>query len=198
MQLEASQEIRAPAPGVFALISAPERLPQWNRSVSQARRLGDGPVALGSRATMVGLVLGRPLASETEVVGFDPPRWFETRALSGPPLLTTFRLEVVPYGTRLRVAVSGEVPGGKVGGFVAERILRTQLGESLRQLAALCEHEARRAATAEPQQEGGDPACWLHLQPDVAEGPSGTEAAAETGADKADKADKADEKVERD
>lgn len=181
MQLEASFEIRAPAAAVFDVVSTPERLPQWNRSVAEARRLGAGPVELGARATMVGQLLGRPMTSETEVVGFEPPRWFETRAVRGPRLLTTFRLEPVPFGTRLSITVSGDVPGGRVGGFVAERLLRAQLADSLRQLAAVCEGEARQAAAREAL-AGGDPACWRHLHPTLdalADGdvmPSGTPA----------------------
>lgn len=164
MQIEASVEIRAPAHAVFDVVSTPERLPQWNRSVSEARRLGDGPVQMGSRATMMGKVLGRPMRSETEVVGFEPPRSFETRAIQGPPLRTAFRLEAVPFGTRLAITVSGDLPGGRAGAFVAERILRSQLTDALRQLAAVCEAEARHAAARDPS-GGGDPACWLHLQP---------------------------------
>jgi hypothetical protein len=57
--------------------------------------------------------------------------------------------------------VRGEPPGGALGGFVAERVLRGQLQTSLDRLRALCEQEARAAAAAEPP--GGDPACWLHL-----------------------------------
>jgi hypothetical protein len=90
---------------------------------------------------------------------------FATRSVRGPRLETTFQLESVAYGTRVLVDVSGEVPGGPIGARLAERFLRSELMASLARLRRVCEHEARAAAAAEPL-EGGDPACWLHLQAD--------------------------------
>jgi hypothetical protein len=150
MQLQGAIEIRATPPVVFEVLSTPERLPEWNPSVARAQRVGGGPVALGSRAIFAGRLFGQQLESETEVVGFDPPRWFATRAVRGPRLHTSFRLEPVALGTRASAEVEGEVPGGKVGGFLAERLLRTDFFRSLDQLRALCEAEARRAAAEGP------------------------------------------------
>ena len=164
MRLGAATEIRAPAALVFELLSTPERLPQWNASVAQARRVGDQPIGPGSRAVMMGRLFGQLLESETEVVGFEPPRHFATRAVRGPRIHTRFLLDSAPFGTRLSVDVEGEVPGGQIGGLIAERLLRRDLLLSLERLRQLCEAEARRAASAEPPQ-GGDPACWAHLRP---------------------------------
>ena len=166
MQLRASVEIPAPALLVFGVLSNPERLPEWNTSVSSARRAEpDAPVGLGSRAIFCGRLLGQTLESETEVVAFAPPRVFATRGVRGPRLSTSFTLESIAYGTRVLVDVSGEVPGGPIGGMLAERFLRSELTRSLQRLHDLCGTEARAAAAAEGR-EGGDPACWLHLQPD--------------------------------
>jgi uncharacterized protein YndB with AHSA1/START domain len=166
LQLRASAEVPAPAALVFGLISSPERLPEWNTSVTTARRLDapDVPVALGSRAVFSGRLLGQPLESETQVVAFDPPRLFATRGIRGPRLETTFRLESISAGTLVLVEVSGEVPGGAIGSLLAERFLRSELSASLERLRTLCAGEARAATAAESP--GGDPACWLHLQPD--------------------------------
>jgi uncharacterized protein YndB with AHSA1/START domain len=166
LSLRASVEIPAPAALVFGVVSSPERLPEWNTSVVDARRLdASAPVGLGSRAVVRGRLLRQTLESETEVVAFDPPRVFATRGIRGPRLETTFRLEPFAFGTSLVVEVSGEVPGGALGGTLAERFLRTELTASLQRLRTVCEQQARTAAQTEPVQ-GGDPACWLHLQPD--------------------------------
>jgi uncharacterized protein YndB with AHSA1/START domain len=163
----ASIEIRAPADRVFALICTPERLPEWNVSVERARRVDPAAtVCLGARAIMTGRLLGQPLESETEVVTFEPPRLFATRAIRGPRLNTRFVVESAAFGSRVDVEVSGEVPGGALGARLAEGFLRKELSRSLDRLRALAEREAATAAaadaTAEPL-EGGDPACWLHL-----------------------------------
>ena len=167
MQLRASAEIPAPALLVFRILSDPERLPDWNTSVVQARRVEpEVPVGLGSRAVFRGRLMGQTLESETEVVAHEPPRVFATRGVRGPRLETVFRLESVAYGTRLVVEIRGEVPGGALGRKLAERFLRSELAASLQRLRTLCEQQARTAAEAEPVQ-GGDPACWLHLEPDT-------------------------------
>jgi hypothetical protein len=156
--------MRAPAALVFSLISTPERLPEWNTSVASARRVEPGaPVAQGSRAIMSGRLFGQTLESETEVVEFEPPSGFATHAVRGPPLHTQFRLESTADGTRLSIEVSGDVPGGRLGAMLAEGFLRSELRTSLHRLQELAEREARSAAASEPV-EGGDPACWLHLE----------------------------------
>jgi hypothetical protein len=163
VQLHGSIEVRAPAALVFGVISAPERLPQWNPSVLEARRVGGDTVGMGARAAMRGTVLGQTLESESQVVSFEPPGLFATQGIRGPRLRTTFVLESVASGTRVQASVEGDVPGGMLGGFVAERVLRADFERSLQQLRDLCEAEARQAAAAEPTQ-GGDPACWAHLE----------------------------------
>ena len=163
LRLQASIEIRAPAQIVFDLLCTPERLPEWNASVESVRRTEPGePVRLGARCIMSGKLLGQTLESETEVVVFDPPRAFATQARRGPHLLTQFRVETQPFGSRVDAAVSGEVPGGRLGSMLAEGFLRRELGVSLQQLKAICERAAREQAADVPAQ-GGDPACWLHL-----------------------------------
>jgi uncharacterized protein YndB with AHSA1/START domain len=140
LSLKAATEIRAPAEVVFAVLSTPERLPEWNTSVESARRSrADETVGLGSRAIFAGRLLGQVLESETEVVAFDPPRLFATRAVRGPRLHSRFDLDTVPHGTRVRLDVSGEVPGGRLGGMLAEGFLRRELTESLDRLRHVCE-----------------------------------------------------------
>jgi Polyketide cyclase / dehydrase and lipid transport len=127
---------------VFDLLCAPERLPEWNVSVERARRAEpEEPVGLGSRAIFSGRLLGQSLESETEVISFEPPRAFATRAIRGPRLLTRFRLEALADLTRVEIDVSGELPGGRLGEIVAEGFLRRELSASLDRLRALAEHD---------------------------------------------------------
>jgi uncharacterized membrane protein len=140
MSLRASVEIRAPVERIFDLVCAPERLPEWNVSVESARRATpDEAVCLGSRAFVSGRLMGQTLESETEVVGFEPPRVFATHAFRGPRVDTRFVLEPLPHGTRVEVIVSGEVPGGALGARLAEGFLRKELAASLERLRAIGE-----------------------------------------------------------
>lgn len=135
LNLRASVDIRAPQARIFDLVCTPERLPEWNVSVESARRAVPGQaVCLGSRAIFSGKVLGQSLESETEVIHFEPPRAFATRAVRGPRLTTAFLVEPAPDGTHVEVAVSGEVPGGGLGSMLAEGFLRKELSASLARL----------------------------------------------------------------
>jgi uncharacterized protein YndB with AHSA1/START domain len=140
LRLQANTLIGAPMAHVFDLVCTPERLPEWNTSIERARRATPGePVCLGSRAIFSGRLLGQVLESETEVITFEPPRLFATRAIRGPRLVTRFELEAVPDGTRVALNVSGEVPGGALGAMLAEGFLRRELTASLDRLRALAE-----------------------------------------------------------
>jgi uncharacterized protein YndB with AHSA1/START domain len=140
LSLRASINIRAPVERVFDLVCTPERLPEWNVSIERARRaVPGGPVCLGSRAIFSGRLLGQVLESETEVVTFEPPRLFSTRAIRGPRLVTCFVLESLADGTHVEVDVNGDVPGGTLGAMFAEGFLRKELATSLDRLRVLGE-----------------------------------------------------------
>lgn len=144
LSLQAATEIRAPADVVFAVLSTPERLPEWNTSVEAARRATPGEaVGLGARAIFAGRLLGQVLESETEVVAFDPPRLFATRAVRGPRLHSRFDLDTQGELTRVKLDVSGEVPGGRLGSMLAEGFLRRELLASLERLKTVCEGPTR-------------------------------------------------------
>jgi uncharacterized membrane protein len=153
LSLRAATVVRAPAAQVYALLSTPERLPEWNGAVERACRAMDQPIGLGSRALVSGRFLGQTLDSETEVVEFDPPRAFATRALRGPRLVTRFVLELSdaqPDLTRVTLDVTGEVPGGRMGAMLAEGLLRSELSASMERLRGICEREAPRSGAPNP------------------------------------------------
>ena len=141
LSLRASVDIRAPVDRIFDIVCTPERLPEWNVSIERARRVEPGePVCVGSRAIFSGRLLGQVLESETEVVTFERPRLFSTRAIRGPRLVTCFTLESLPFGrTHVDVDVNGDVPGGVLGAMLAEGFLRKELTTSLDRLRALGE-----------------------------------------------------------
>ena len=144
LSLRSATEIHAPAQRVFDLLCSPERLPEWNTSVERARRVApDEPVCLGARAIFSGRLLGQLVESETEVVTFEPPRLFATRAIRGPRLTTRFSVESLSDRTRVTIDVSGEVPGGALGAILAEGFLRKELSASLDRLKTISEHESR-------------------------------------------------------
>jgi uncharacterized protein YndB with AHSA1/START domain len=140
LRLSAAVTVHAAPEGIFELICTPERLPEWNVSVERAcRATPEQAVAVGSRAVMSGRLLGQHIESETEVIEYEPPSVFATRALRGPRLNTRFALDPVGDSTRVQVEVSGEVPGGALGERLAEGFLRRELSASLDRLRTLSE-----------------------------------------------------------
>ena len=128
---------------LFELICTPERLLEWNVSVERAQRLRpDEPVGRGSRARFSGRVLGQTIASESEVVEFEPPWLFATRTVSGPSMTTRFRLAPLDHGTEVFVDVEGRVPGGALAERLAAAFLRGELRASLDRLRTLAEARA--------------------------------------------------------
>ncbi len=143
LNLRASVDIRAPAERIFDLVCTPERLPEWNTSVHSARRCVPGEaICLGSRAVLNGRLMGQRLESETEVVSFEPPRLFATRAIRGPKVNTRIMLVSLPEGTHVSIDVRGEVPGGALGAIMAESFLRKELTASLERLRQIGEQSS--------------------------------------------------------
>ena len=120
-------------------------------SVDDARRAKpDETVCLGSRAIFRGRLMGTSLESETEVIDFEPPRLFTTRAIRGPRLTTRFELQAEPDATRVVVDVVGDVPGGALGSRLAEGFLRKELTASLIRLRSIGESDSPSGLTPVP------------------------------------------------
>jgi hypothetical protein len=138
--------MKAPPDRIFAVISAPERLPEWNVSVESARRVTpEEAIGPGSRAIFTGRLLGQPVESETEVVEFEAPRAWRIRAVRGPRLTTRFSVEPEGDLTRVQVDVTGDVPGGMLGERLAEGFLRRELTASLQRLQAIGEADGQQS-----------------------------------------------------
>ena len=106
---------RTPAE-VFSLVGDQTNAPRWQRGLDSVRRLGDGPIGVGTRHEFVRTMMGRRMSGENEYTQFEPDRYVAFEATSGGwPLEASY--EVEPAGeraTRLiaRIALqpSGRVP----------------------------------------------------------------------------------------
>jgi uncharacterized membrane protein len=131
--------IKAPVGVVFGVISTPERLPEWNQTVSRAWRSSEGPVAVGARATAEGELLGQRMVSETEVVELVQDQLFATRGIKGPRLNTRFALTEENGGVRVDARVEGSLPGGPLVEAMAAGFVKGEFERSLQRLKAVCE-----------------------------------------------------------
>jgi carbon monoxide dehydrogenase subunit G len=108
-------EIGRPREEVFAYLSDPVNMPEWQSGVSEVRKADE------RHFREVRHVLGREVPSEVEVTVLDPPRRFDLAVRSGPFAVdVSHTLETAAGGTRLRVA--GEANAGFFGPFVGRKL----------------------------------------------------------------------------
>ena len=125
IRFEFSLDIERPPAEVFAYVTDPDRLPEWQSSAVEAR--WEGEKATGARVHEVRKFLGRRIDSELEVIEYEPGRRFGLKTISGPVPVTVHQtFEPRDGGTRLMFTAEGEPCGffklaEPVVGRVAER-----------------------------------------------------------------------------
>jgi uncharacterized membrane protein len=115
VDITAAVHIRRPLPQVAAYMTDPSHDPEWIGGVREARVLGDGPVAPGTRVARVARFLGRRIEYVNEIVTLDPGRCLDMRSVEAPfPMRVTYSFDEEDGGTAVRNRVRGDV-----GGFFA-------------------------------------------------------------------------------
>ena len=144
-RLEQELLIDAPPERVFALLSQPERTPEWSPSVVSVRRLDSGPLGVGSTTESVVKILGTSQRAKGRCVVFDPPRRLAIQSLTNLGARSLSDTELVPEGsgTRLRAKLEYTVPGGGLGKLlnklVAADQIRGEFEQGLRRFKAMAE-----------------------------------------------------------
>lgn len=141
MEHSITVEIAAPAERVWEVLVDVERWSEWTETVTQVRRLDEGPLRPGSRAR-----ISQPKIPETEyvVTALDPGRSF-TWVATGPGVTTTARHEVEALsGDRTRVRLVVELGGwlGSVMGRFYRGLTDRYLANEAAGLKSRCEREA--------------------------------------------------------
>jgi uncharacterized protein YndB with AHSA1/START domain len=103
-------EIDRPPDAVFAYISDPAKLGEW-QGAAEVEQLTPGPVGVGTRFREVHKVAGRANEQVTEVSGYERPRVFAIKVVEGPvPLDGRWELQPRNGGTRVTLTATGEGP----------------------------------------------------------------------------------------
>lgn len=102
--------IDRPRDDVFAYVSDYENDPQWRSGVSEMRHEPPGQVSIGVRTHEVMRFMGRDMATEAEVVEYEPGRRIGFRTISGALSAHGYRLvEDAGTGTRLTYHADAEL-----------------------------------------------------------------------------------------
>ena len=111
----ASTEISRNPDDVFAYVTDPTRLPEWQESVIKAES-SQTPARVGTRARVTRRVGRRELTQSAELADLTPPTRWVVRGLDGPVRgNVTGRIEPLDDGTRSRATIELELEGHGIG-----------------------------------------------------------------------------------
>ena len=112
LKVEESVMVDRPIEDVFAYLTDPVKIPDWQSSALEARIEGGGPMRAGATVLEQRKFLGRRIESTMEVLEYEPPHRFRIKVSSGPvPFEVTNTLGAADGGTRIDAVLEGE-PGG--------------------------------------------------------------------------------------
>ena len=142
MKIDLTIDIDRTPEDVFAYLTDPENLPEWQASALECR--WEGARAAGARIHERRTFLGREVTSEVEVTAYEPDRRFALRSLAGPlPFEAVHVLEPRDGGTRLVFHGNAE-PGRffKLGGSMVRRAAERQFRTDFERLKGILEERA--------------------------------------------------------
>jgi uncharacterized protein YndB with AHSA1/START domain len=128
-----SIEISRRPEDVFSYVTDFSHYPDWQGGVVSARREGDAPPAVGSRAVVTRRVGPREMTGNEEITELNPPRSWAVRALGGGPLTAIAKGTIEPLGDgeRSRVTIALEFEGHGIGRLLIPLFVRRQTRKQL-------------------------------------------------------------------
>jgi uncharacterized protein YndB with AHSA1/START domain len=140
--ITASVEISRTPEDVFAYVTDPSHLPEWQASVVSVQRRP--PVHVGTKAVVTRQAGPRKMASTAEVAELEPPRRWSVRGVDGPVRGNVEgRIEPVDDGARSRVTIELDLEGHGFGKLllplVVNRQAKREMPENMLRLKELLE-----------------------------------------------------------
>jgi uncharacterized protein YndB with AHSA1/START domain len=127
----ASTEISRNPDEVFAYVTDPTRLPEWQESVIEAES-SQTPARVGTRARVTRRVGRRELTQSAELADLTPPTRWVVRGLDGPVRgNVTGRIEPLDDGTRSRVTIELELEGHGIGKLLLPLFVQRKAREEM-------------------------------------------------------------------
>ncbi|MCX5381296.1 SRPBCC family protein [Streptomyces sp. NBC_00091] len=130
---------------VYAYVTDPRHLPEWQDSAVSVVPMGDLPVHVGSRVAITRQFGKRRIPTTVEFTELDPPRSWHIHGVDGPVRPDVQgRIEPLDNGTRSRVTLSVDFEGHGLGRglvpLVVKPRIRKEMPRSEEKLKHLLEH----------------------------------------------------------
>jgi uncharacterized protein YndB with AHSA1/START domain len=125
-RIVATVEIARTPKDVFAYVTDPSHLPEWQASVVNVRH-DDSPVRVGKRAVVTRQAGPRTMESTAEVAELTPPHSWFIRGIDGPIRGNLKgRIEPMEDGTRSRVTIELDLQGHGIGRLLLPLVVKRQ------------------------------------------------------------------------
>ncbi len=129
--VEEDVEILRPVEDVFAYVSDQTNAPSWQRGLVEVRRIGEGPIGVGTRHSFVRTLGGRRMRGTNEYTRYEPDRLVAFDATSdGWPVRASYVVEAVGPGVAKLTSRIEMRPSGILR--LAEPLIRTTLRRDVR------------------------------------------------------------------
>lgn len=124
-------EVARSADDVFAYVTDPRTMPEWQRGCLSGRL--DGPTTrLGSRCTTVRKIGGREREVTTEIIEFAPPLRWADRGIDGPiRAMVSVTVEPLADRSRSRVTIELDFAGHGIGKLLVPLVVRRQAASDM-------------------------------------------------------------------
>jgi uncharacterized protein YndB with AHSA1/START domain len=122
-----SIEISRPQQEVFAYVTDPSRMAEWQESLISGRAEGADPPAVGSKAIMTRRVGRSERTMTMQLTDFSPPRSWRGRGIDGPiRAIVNGTVEPLDGEARSRVTIELDFEGHGLGKLLVPLFVRRQ------------------------------------------------------------------------
>jgi uncharacterized membrane protein len=122
--IDESVTINAPLAAVFDYLVDGENLPAWDASIVECRRIGPGPIEVGTRYRGASKIMGRRIEWTTEVIDLVAGVRAVSRAVDGALTFTVrYEFAETPEGTSVRYLLTADSGLGGAFGRVMEPLV---------------------------------------------------------------------------
>lgn len=137
---------RSPAE-VFSYVTDPTHLPEWQESAVAVRRIGDTPLAVGSKVAVTRRIGRREFTSTMQFIEWDPPKHWHVHGIDGPVRGDVQgTIEPLGDGERSRLTLSLHFEGFGIGRalvpLMVRPYVRKEMPRSERTLKGILESDA--------------------------------------------------------
>lgn len=133
-----------PMKDVFAFVSDPNNMSQWNSAIVSLQQATPGTVVVGTKFKTIGEMMGRRIEGEMQVTAFEPDTKCGFQVNAGPMQVNiTLSFKTVGTGTKVSLNAQGN-PGGifKLAEGVMAGQVKTMMEGNLARLKSALEKGA--------------------------------------------------------